>query len=103
MRPLRVWATNVRTYTDLDVTIPTGVAALLGPNGAGKSTIVNAIELALFADGGRDLAPLCSTGADECGIALEFEHGGRLYRVRRTYTSRGGGKATLDLERWEDE
>jgi len=85
-------------FADLDLDIPTGSLAIAGPNGSGKSTLLRAIDLALFADGSRDLAPCLAPWADRLEITLTFEHAGETYRVRRTYEGRGRGKATLDFE-----
>ena len=60
-----------------------GICAVTGPNGAGKSTLLGAIELALFADGARDLAPALGPFAERMEIELVFEHDGEEYRVRR--------------------
>lgn len=105
MNPLRLQAVNLRTYPSLDWAIPEGTTAITGPNGAGKSTLLGAIELALFADGSRDLAPALGPYGERLEITLEFEHAGELYRVRRGYTGGTRGKATLDLEQlgWDGE
>ena len=98
MNPLHLTASNYRTFECLDVDLPTGCVAVAGENGAGKSSILNAIDVALFAEKG-ELAPLLTTGEDELEICLEFEHAGELYRVRRRYSAHGRGKTTLDLEK----
>lgn len=97
MNPLAISATNVRTFSSLDLDLPTGCVVIGGDNGAGKSTILNLIDVALFADRG-ELRPLLSLGEDELTIELQFEHAGELYRVRRMYSGKGTGKTTLDLE-----
>lgn len=102
MRPLRIWARNLRTWADLDLEVPKGVVAIVGPNGAGKSSLVNTIDLALFADRGE--LNRCLTrgaGEEEVEVGIEFEHRGEVYRVRRSWNSRGGGKPRLDLMRAE--
>ncbi len=98
MRPLSLTLENVGPFPSLDLTFADGVTALAGPNGAGKSTVLNAIELALFARGARDLAPLLGPFAEALTIALAFEHGGREYEVRRRYKSTGRGSSVLDFE-----
>lgn len=102
MNPLRVQATNYRTFADLDVEIPVGCTAVIGPNGAGKSSILNVVDVALFADRG-ELPALLTTDEERLELALEFEHAGELYRVRRSYSASGRGKTTLDFERWVDD
>ena len=98
MNPTHLTLRNVGRFADLDLDIPTGSLAIAGANGSGKSTLLRAIDLALFADGSRDLAPCLAPWADRLEITLTFEHAGDLYRVRRTYEGRGRGKATLDFE-----
>lgn len=100
MNPLRVRATNYRSFGRLDFELPAGVAAITGENGAGKSSLVNLIDLALFGPEGRSWAPYLTQGGDgtELEVELEFEHAGAVYRVRRGYSARGSGKTTLDLE-----
>ncbi len=104
MNPLRLVARNYRTFDELDLELPQGCVAVLGENGAGKSSIVSAIDLAIFGPESRSLADALSDTAspdDDLLIELEFEHAGEFYRVRRTYSARGRGKATLDLEWFE--
>lgn len=104
MNPLRLTARNYRSFETLDLDLPDGCVAILGENGAGKSSIVNAIDLAVFGPESRSLADALSEGSiDDLLVEVEFEHAGRLYRVRRTFSPRGRGKATLDFEQHHDE
>lgn len=98
MNPLRVWARNYRSHETLDLALPLGATAIVGDNGAGKSSIVNVVELALF--GARSLEPYLMEGgeATELELGVEFEHSREVYRVRRSFSARGRGKATLDFE-----
>ena len=98
MNPLTLRLKNAGRFADLDIDLPEGLLAVAGPNGSGKSTLVGAIELALFADGSRDLADCLSPWADRLEIELVFEHGGETYRVRRGYVGGARGKATVDFE-----
>jgi exonuclease SbcC len=101
MNPLRIKATNYRTFAELDVEIPEGCVAVIGENGAGKSSIVNVIDLALFGPETRSLADYLTDDAasTEMEIELTFEHVGETYRVRRHFSARGKGQTKLDLER----
>lgn len=98
--PIRLRATSYRDYADLDLLLPEGSAAIVGENGAGKSSLLEAIELALFAGRG-ELAQWLTVGGSSTELMLEltFRQGDAIYRVRRSYSDRGGGKTTLDLER----
>jgi DNA repair protein SbcC/Rad50 len=100
VNPLRLTLRNVRTFADLDLDLPEGRIAILGQNGAGKSTLATAVDWALFGPDGRSFAGYLSQGGESTEMVLElaFEHGGREYAVRRTYSSRGNGKTTLDLQ-----
>lgn len=99
MRPLTIAAKNLRTWAQLELELPHGIAAVVGPNGAGKSTLVHAIDLALFGTG-AELRRAHTRGAtdDELAIELDFEHAGAMYRVRRGYVVKGRGKPSLDFE-----
>lgn len=94
MNPLRLHASNFRSYDTIDLELPLGATVVVGPNGAGKSTLVEAIRVALF---GR-LADHVTAGEDESVLQLDFEHGGHEYRVRRRVSR---GKSSLDLERYD--
>ena len=109
MNPTRVWARNFRTYPSLAWEPQDGLTTILGrnslgdgadSNGAGKSTLLEALFVALF---GPPLpwGEYLTVGgeATACEVGLEFEHGGRSYRVRRQYDAKGRGKTVLDLER----
>ncbi len=72
--------------------------AIIGANGAGKSTLINAIDVALF--GSRSLGewyPREGNG-DPLQIELLFEHGGDVFRVRRSFSPKGRGVAKVDFE-----
>lgn len=100
MNPLRIKGANYRTFEKFDLELPSGCVAILGANGAGKSSIANVPDLALFGPSGRSWAPYLTLGTEstELDLELEFEHAGDVFRVRRGYSARGGGKTTLDLE-----
>jgi DNA repair protein SbcC/Rad50 len=109
VRPLRLRARNLRTFPELDLEFRDGLIGILGElrdspegsssNGAGKSTLLEAIDIALF--GRRSLAGYLTRGGDvdELMVELTFEHGGETYRVRRTFSAKGRGKTSVDLER----
>jgi exonuclease SbcC len=101
MNPSRLRLQNFRSFAELDLEIPRGVTAIVGQNGSGKSSILDAIDLALFADRG-ELARKLTRGEDVLWLELEFEHGGTVYRVRRRYDAGGRGSSSLDLERQDD-
>jgi exonuclease SbcC len=95
VNPRRISARNYRTFSELDLDLPTGCVAIVGENGAGKSSIVNLIDLCLFGPETRTLADYVTLGEDSLLVELEFEHAGDVYRVRRAYTR---GKTTVDFD-----
>lgn len=97
MNVTRIAASGFRSWRDLDVEPELGVTAITGANGAGKSSILAAVDVALYGGPMRDLL---REGATTCLVAVEFDHHGEHYRVERSYSSRGAGKATLDLAVW---
>jgi DNA repair protein SbcC/Rad50 len=107
MNPLSLTATAYRTYPDLTLTFPDGVCAITGElvgepgksNGSGKSSVANAIDLALFGAQSRSLADEHNPAfGDTMMLELVFGHGINEYRVRRTYSAKGRGSTTVDLE-----
>lgn len=97
MNPTHVLARCFRSYDELDVDLPTGCVAILGDNGSGKSSLVSAIDIGLF--GARSLSHFHSdTAVDDLLIEVQFDHADATYRVRRTYSSKGRGKASVDFE-----
>ncbi len=88
MKLLRLKGENFRSFErfDLDLNVD-GLIAVVGPNGAGKTSLFAAVEWALY--GGRPGAgsvPVRRDDCDEdatCWVELDFESGGRVYRVHR--------------------
>lgn len=105
MRPVSIHARNFRSHERLDLDLPAGLTAIVGENGAGKSSILQAVEIALFGPRSRSLADYLTADGEgtELQVELVFEHDGRRFRVRRSYSARGRGMAKLDLERWDAE
>lgn len=99
MNPTRLRLVNVGRWSDVDVDLPAGTVALVGENGQGKSTLLNAIDVALFAERG-ELNDLLTAGEDRLEIELTFEHAGELYRVRRQM--KAGRTPSVDFERQFD-
>jgi exonuclease SbcC len=103
VNPTALHLQNFRCYESLDLVLPDGCVAVLGDNGCGKSSLMIALDAALFGPVSRSLADLHARGADgDLLVELEFEHAGDGYRVRRTYSPRGRGKTTCDLEQLVD-
>ena len=67
-----------------------GFTIIAGPNGSGKSTLLEAVRRGLLdvhtTTGASDLAPWVPDGPPR--IALEFEHGGKNYRLTKQFVSK---------------
>jgi DNA repair protein SbcC/Rad50 len=96
VRLLALRAQHFRSFGALDVDLNVdGLIAVVGPNGAGKTTLFDAVEWGLYGGArGRSALPARRDGAPEdedTWVAVEFEAGGRAYRVVRV----DGRDATL--------
>lgn len=110
MIPLRLEATNFRgiAHAEIDLT-SFDLAAVVGENGAGKSTFFSVgpmFTLFGWLPRGLSLDKMVRTGEQEMATAIDFEHREEIYRVARTYSKKGRGKSTLELQqqvgnRWE--
>ncbi len=82
----RLHLRNFRVYEqDLDLEIPPGLVGIHGPNGSGKSTLLEAILFALWGKSRTSRELIRTAGVVADGVcAIEFEHEGHLYTVRRT-------------------
>ncbi len=98
----RIYMENLFSHRKTEIEFDRGLTAIVGPNGAGKSSIIEAIFLALFDSGSQISQEILRTGRSKKGIvrvgaggaivALDFEAGGRVYRVRREYDAYGSSK-----------
>ena len=110
MRPLRITARNVVCYQSLDLDVSDlRHVVIVGENGAGKTLLVDLVRVALYDVGRlgpRALAGMFGEWGDTCSVALEFEHGGAVYRSTRTRrrtaktTSRTDVLQRLDGDEW---
>jgi len=101
--PLRIEATNFRGIQQTEIELSNvDVACVVGENGACKSTLFSTAPMfSLFGwmPKGLDLEKMVRNGQSEMATALEFEHRGQVYRTARTYSKKGKGKSTLELQR----
>jgi exonuclease SbcC len=98
----RILLENIYSHRKSEIRFGRGLTAIIGPNGAGKSSIVEAILLALFDRGAQSSQEILRTGKSKKGVVrigsqlaiieLEFEVGGRIYRVRREYDGDGNSR-----------
>lgn len=104
MIPLQIEATNFRgiPHASLDLS-NLSCCGVSGTNGRGKSTLLTyAPMFSLFGwvPKGLDLDKMVRNGQTEMATAFKFEHRGEIYRTARTYSKKGKGKSTLELQQW---
>ena len=81
----RITLSNIRSYASPQpIEIGPGVTLFEGDVGSGKSSILSAIEFALFGLGEMDGPYLLRHGARNGSVLLEFEVGGKDYKVYRS-------------------
>jgi exonuclease SbcC len=80
-------------FRDLDL------FAITGPTGSGKTSIIDAITYALYAQtarlGAKNLGELITQGAPRLSVMLEFESGGKHYRIARVLKRTGPASVRL--------
>jgi len=86
----KIEITNIRSYKEkTTIELPMGRILFQGDIGSGKSTILSAIEFALFGLGDVDANHLLRIGESKGSVLLEFESGGKSYKVFRSLLRRG--------------
>lgn len=106
MRPVRLVLEGFTSYRHREAVDFSGLDlfAITGPTGAGKSSLVDAISYALYGrapridDRGRAVRQLISQGCSRMRVVLEFESGGRRYRIARSTSALPSGRAEVQLE-----
>ncbi len=103
----KIKLTNIRSYTDAEISFPQGTVLLSGDIGSGKSTILLAIDFALFGIS-KDLsgASLLRNGASNGAVDLHFSVDGRdvivTRRLKRGHSvTQDYGSLTIDSARRE--
>jgi DNA repair protein SbcC/Rad50 len=92
MKLRRLRLLNFRQHARTEIEFRSGLTGIIGPNGAGKSTLLEAIAWAIYgapaARGTNDTIRFVrASPRSPVESELEFELGGREYRVVRTLTS----------------
>jgi len=82
-------------FTDLDL------FAITGATGSGKTSIIDAITYALYGQtarlGAKKLSELITQGAARLSVKLEFECGGKEYRIARVLKRSGPASVRLEV------
>lgn len=103
MRPIKLTIegfTSFRQRTQIDFS-ELDLFAITGPTGSGKTSIIDAITYALYGQtarlGAKNLGELITQGAPRLSVMLEFESGGKRYRIARVLKRSGPGSVRLDF------
>jgi exonuclease SbcC len=101
MRPTKLTMegfTSFRQRTEIDFS-ELDLFAIAGPTGSGKTSIIDAITYALYGQtarlGGKGLGELITQGAPRLSVMLEFESGGKRYRIARVLKRSGPSSVRL--------
>jgi len=101
VRPLKLEVegfTSFREKLALDLS-GLDLFAITGPTGAGKSSLIDALVFALYGQVprvGKEYRQLVSHRAERLSVLLEFEVGGRGYRIARTARANGAVQVRLE-------
>src|SRR5579862_6140026 len=103
MRPSKLTLegfTSFRHPTEIDFT-GLDLFAITGPTGSGKTSILDAITYALYGQtsrlGGKSLGELITQGSPRLSVLLEFETGGKRYRVARVMKRSGPALVRFEI------
>ena len=101
MRPNRLTIegfTSFREQVEIDFT-DLDLFAITGPTGSGKTSIIDALTYALYGQtarlGAKNLGELITQGSPRLSVMLDFESGGKQYRIARVL--KRSGPATVRL------
>ena len=97
----RLWLTDFRSYTSVDLELPSGLTAVLGPNGQGKSNLLEAVGYlaTLSSFRGAPGEALVRTGAESGVVRGEVVTGGRVHLVEAELSRTGRNRVLVDRQR----
>ena len=103
MRPIKLTIegfTSFRQRAEVDFT-DLDLFAITGATGSGKTSIIDAITYALYGQtarlGAKNLGELITQGAPRLSVKLEFECGGRQYRIARVLKRSGSANVRFEI------
>lgn len=101
MRIGRLWLTDFRSYTDVDLALGDGLTAICGPNGHGKTNILEAVGFLATLDSfrGAPTEALVRSGADRAVIRAEGEREGRELLLEAELVPGGRTRAQVNRQR----
>lgn len=97
----RIWLTDFRNYTEVDVELVPGLTAVVGPNGEGKSNLLEAIAylatLSSFRGAPNDA--LVRQGAERAVVRAEGTREGRDLLIEAEILPSGRGRVQVNRQR----
>jgi DNA replication and repair protein RecF len=96
----RVWLTDLRSYTEVEVELAPGLTALLGDNGQGKTNLLEAVAwLATMASfRGAPTEAMVRQGADRAVIRAEGEREGRAILLEAELVASGRNRVLVNRQ-----
>ena len=100
MQLRRLWLTDFRCYTELEIDFDPGLTAVVGPNGQGKTNVLEAVAyLATLASfRGAPLDALVRVGADRAVVRAEAERDGRDLLLEAELLVNGRNRTQLNRQ-----
>ncbi len=101
MRVERLWLTDFRNYTELDVTLAAGLTAVVGPNGQGKTNLLEALGWLATLDSFRGAATdaLIRAGADRAILRAEGDEAGRRLLIEAEINRTGRHRVQVNRQK----
>ena len=101
MRVERLWLTDFRNYTELDVTLAAGLTAVVGPNGQGKTNLLEALGWLATLDSFRGAATdtLIRAGADRAILRAEGDEAGRRLLIEAEINRSGRHRVQVNRQK----
>lgn len=101
MQLQRLWLTDFRSYSSVELDFAPGLTALLGANGQGKTNIMEAVAylatLSSFRGAPNDA--LIRRGASSAVVRAEGEREGRSLLIEAELTTSGRGRVQINKQR----
>lgn len=97
----RLWLTDFRSYTSVDLEFPSGLTAVMGPNGQGKSNLLEAVGYlaTLRSFRGAPGEVLVRTGAGRGVVRGEIVTAERAHLVEAEISMTGRSRVLVDRQR----
>lgn len=97
----RLWLTDFRSYSSLEIELPTGLTAVLGPNGCGKSNLLEGVGyLALLRSfRGAPGEALVRVGAERAVVRGELVVDDRSHLIEAEVSRSGRNRVLVDRQR----